>query len=160
MMIAISPTGKVNWKVRVGSWDEFKIIQSHPKNKKGPKDSVKIPTEASLLSYPLMEEDLILAITSTISLVSPEGEILNEFELEEIIPLQSPTLGDFNNDGILDILLLGYKGYYGITVSRTNASTFFPLFLAILVFSIIAFLIKTEYSQRKKLQQASKEKNK
>jgi hypothetical protein len=51
-----------------------------------------------------------MAVAQEVTLVSPLGQILTVLKPADV-PISSPTVGDFNNDGINDLIVVTPSGY-------------------------------------------------
>jgi hypothetical protein len=61
-----------------------------------------------------------------LTVLSSSGVIRSESELEEV-PVSTPIVADFNNDGWNDVIVVGPAGIYGYTLERHVATKFFTL---------------------------------
>lgn len=121
----------MNWQIEEQSlaWVRHKIASGG--SKKGipeaegifPSLEVFVPQVsriASSKSQLAKKELFILAITSSIGLVSPDGALISSNPLSESqYPVTSPVIGDFNNDGFNDVIIVSAKGYHGFTLNQS-----------------------------------------
>jgi len=87
-------------------------------------------------------------------LFSEDGNLLGEAELNEP-PIARPAVGDFNNDGTNDIIIVATNAYYGYSLSTQTASLFLP---TILFFVLLAIALLAVYQRRHEVQTAPRPK--
>jgi len=102
------------------------------------------PVVSSLTAFrtealPANKVENILCVGSSIVLVSPNGDILATTALPGGVPVSLPTVGDFNNDGLTDVIVVTPNAYYGYALESTTGSILFPA-LVILLLGAMAFL--------------------
>lgn len=118
----------------------------------------------------------LIALGTSLSLISPTGELLSTLRLRkatqhhdeapaegaggdtgtgvaggpragEIWSVAPPTLGDFNNDGLADVLVVGHDGLYGYAIVRGAGSVLFPGLVVVLICVMVYALVRTESTQ-------------
>lgn len=71
---------------------------------------------------------------------SGDGSVVGETALEEP-PIARPAIGDFNNDGTNDIVVVSANAYYGYSLSTQTVSLFLPSLLFLLLLAIASLAI-------------------
>jgi len=113
---------------------------------------------ASLAAVYVLPTDPVPHIITTgksLVLISPLGSVLSTQPLrktssalaegeDEIRSIAPPALGDFNNDGITDVVVLGHDGFYGYAIQKGTGSVLFPGLVLSLIGVMIYALIKGE----------------
>ena len=65
----------------------------------------------------------ILAVTTSIGLISPDGQLITTISLaDHQIPINTPVIGDFTNDGMNDIIICSAKGNYGFALIKSSGT--------------------------------------
>eukprot|EP00026_Physarum_polycephalum_P003889 Phypoly_transcript_03906.p1 GENE.Phypoly_transcript_03906~~Phypoly_transcript_03906.p1 ORF type:complete len:676 (+),score=80.54 Phypoly_transcript_03906:81-2108(+) len=114
----------------------------------------------------------MLALGTSLSLIAPTGELLSTVRLRrpvtlheeapvegagetgtgiaggprpgEIWSVAPPTLGDFNNDGLADVIVVGHDGLYGYAIQKGAGSVLFPGLVVMLICVMVYALVKSE----------------
>jgi len=107
------------------------------------KKGIQPPIVPSLEIYNIEEfgqEKYILAVGQKIALVNPKGYVVATLSLSDI-PIGNPTIGDFNNDGINDLIIITARGYFGYTLIRTTGSVLLPILSFTLLITIVFLFV-------------------
>jgi len=140
-MSSYRPNGRLNWQIDTeATWTKVRTKASQ--HSMGSSQSFT----ASLLPFlldPFGDQKAILAVGRSIVLVSPTGDILASVSLEGQIPVTSPTIGDFNNDGLDDIIVTTATGYTGFVVlnGRSSLGLLVPLLIVVILAAIGFFTL-------------------
>lgn len=73
---------------------------------------------------------------NTIGLFSKKGEELGVIDTEGYAPITPPIIGDFNNDGENDIIIITRNTIDGYILRRESGSILFEMLIGILLFSM------------------------
>lgn len=87
-------------------------------------------------SHDSVHAHLLVTGESSLTLVSREGSILASADIPSPGPLTLPVLGDFDSDGVVDIIIVTEDSLLGYRVQVTTSSR--GLFVALMVLSGIA----------------------
>jgi fructoselysine-6-P-deglycase FrlB-like protein len=71
---------------------------------------------------------------------SGDGALVGEARLEEP-PIARPAVGDFNNDGTNDVIIVSANAYYAYSLSTQSASLFLPTLLFLLLLAIASLAV-------------------
>jgi hypothetical protein len=69
-----------------------------------------------------------------------DGALVGEAVLEEP-PIARPAVGDFNNDGTNDVIIVSANAYYAYSLSTQSASLFLPTLLFLLLLAIASLAV-------------------
>lgn len=151
-MTSFRPNGKVNWQLDTpASWIKKEITLSQRRRrieaakKKGP----EVPILASLSTFSLEaygDSKYLLAVGHAAAVVSPTGELLASLSLVDTA-MSTPVIGDFNNDGINDFILVTSRGYRGYTLHSSIGYGFLPFVIVLIVVSLVLVIAVNNYSQ-------------
>lgn len=135
--------GQRRWQIASpASW-------SNPFTPAGVQADRSVPT---LLAMPLRSggsPELILAAGDKDAvLISPTGSRLVEFSLpaKPIAPL---LVADFNNDGLNDLILTSFEGYYGFAQVRQPGALMFSTLVGCLIVAIAVVFLLQHFNQPK-----------
>ena len=62
----------------------------------------------------------------------------------EIWSVAPPALGDFNNDGLADVLVVAHDGLYGYAIAQGAGSVLFPMLVVALLCVMVYALVRGE----------------
>eukprot|EP01102_Stenamoeba_stenopodia_P018602 TRINITY_DN6850_c0_g1_i1.p1 TRINITY_DN6850_c0_g1~~TRINITY_DN6850_c0_g1_i1.p1 ORF type:complete len:673 (-),score=149.28 TRINITY_DN6850_c0_g1_i1:1307-3325(-) len=143
LLSCLSPTGTILWQLELDAgWDP----------------RFNIDRETNIVHFPTLSltdisgTPTILVLSKSIALVSPTGELLTEkpllhsedSDLALGYPIARPVIGDFNNDGTVDIIIQTSNAFYGYTI-QTHIS-----YRAVPVLGGALFLVLTYLAYRRK----------
>jgi len=74
------------------------------------------------------------------ALVSLGGSVRVEWPLAPDLAVAKPVVGDFNGDGLNDVVLVTTKGFYGYAVTRRLGGQLFSVLVICLLFLLLAVL--------------------
>jgi len=151
-MVSVRPSGKANWHLDTpAKWTSKKEEEVKSKRR-----NFQPKLYHALQVYDVEEfgkEKCILAQGDELALVSPTGQLLTSISPVEI-PVDSAVVGDFNNDGINDIIIITAKGYYGYTLTRTTGSVLLPLLSFVMfatILSVLVYLAANDTGKKQKI---------
>lgn len=135
--------GQRRWQIATpASW-------SNPLTPAGVQADRAIPT---LLPLPLRAggpPELILAAGDKEAvLISPTGSKLVEFELPAK-PTAPLLVVDFNNDGLNDLIVTSFEGYYGFSQVRQPGALMFSTLVGCLIVAIAVVFLLQHFNQPK-----------
>ncbi|KAL6048323.1 Integrin-alpha FG-GAP repeat-containing protein 2 [Balamuthia mandrillaris] len=156
-MTSLDNKGRVNWQVETsvtwgqqgggdaaarrrkrsrlwGSrwWDPTYIKQTSPEF-----SAPVVPSLTVFHTTAFGEQASILAVADSMVIVSADGDKLAEAIIEGGVPIAPPTIADFNNDGLNDIIIVTANAYYGYALEGTTGSILFPSLVGILLFIML-----------------------
>ena len=153
IVTSYSGTGNFNWQLRNAPKWSTDDTASADVDAAAAKEGNEIDTVASVVgfdsdadraeglgSHNSVYSTILIAGESEMQLVSREGDILAIAELPKG-PIAYPVLGDFDNDGVTDIILLTDGAVLGFHVSVTKATDGVLIALVLLVIVAVAVFI-------------------
>eukprot|EP01128_Nolandella_sp_AFSM9_P012211 TRINITY_DN9056_c0_g1_i1.p1 TRINITY_DN9056_c0_g1~~TRINITY_DN9056_c0_g1_i1.p1 ORF type:complete len:705 (+),score=73.42 TRINITY_DN9056_c0_g1_i1:425-2539(+) len=107
--------------------------------------SVKNPLlqqmKPSLTLYPLTTvldgEEALLVVASRLVLISPSGSILASTALLPHVPTAAPALGDFDNNGLMDLILRTEDSFLLYSLRGSTSNMIFSVVMALLLVGIL-----------------------
>ena len=103
--------------------------------------------------------DHVLAIGERyMALITLGGTLRTEIELPQDVVVTEPVIGDFDDDGLNDIIVVTTKGFYGYRTHRRLAGqlfSFLVLGLLILLGGVFAFKLAHSNTLQKVVQRSS-----
>jgi len=159
-MTSFRPFGRMNWQIDTeATWGKNMVsarISGLIKRRRGKiqnEPSVPIiPYLTTLFVEPFGEEKNILAVASSIVIVDGRGNNLASTMIEHT-SITTPVIGDFDNDGLNDIIIVTPNAYYGYSITRTSGSMLFSglvLLLMLAMASLYVYSLSTYEFQQKR----------
>eukprot|EP00823_Brevimastigomonas_motovehiculus_P006167 TRINITY_DN4981_c0_g1_i1.p1 TRINITY_DN4981_c0_g1~~TRINITY_DN4981_c0_g1_i1.p1 ORF type:complete len:882 (-),score=169.57 TRINITY_DN4981_c0_g1_i1:218-2863(-) len=108
-----------------------------------------------------LPDHVVVVGLSFMSVLSAEGGVLRTETPINDLTMSPPIIGDFNNDGFNDIILVGTQGYYGFLCVRSIGFKLLTVLVGILLVAmLIAFAIRltggTDGDQTSELQRLTR----
>jgi len=129
-----NPNGKLLWHVDTPvTWSD---INAYP-----------ILTTIQILAGDLSSNVHLLAVGDHLALVSLDGNVVASRPLRmtdgsTLFPIAPPTIGDFNNDGLNDVIIMAGNGFYGFTIQQGTGSVLFPMLVVSLIGVMVYILLQ------------------
>ena len=108
--------------------------------------------------YATAEDQCILAQGARhLCLLSVDGRVKATAPLSDI-PIAQPVVGDFNNDGIMDVIITTPSGYFGFAIERPVdiGISIFSGFVGIVVVILVAIVMIDSFDFEQDLNSATK----
>lgn len=87
--------------------------------------------------FPSKKDNMfIMSGYNTIGLFSKKGEELGIIDTDGYAPISPPIIGDFNNDGENDVILITRNSIDGYILKKESGSILFEVLIGILLFSM------------------------
>mmetsp|Transcript_41214 Transcript_41214/g.66839 ORF Transcript_41214/g.66839 Transcript_41214/m.66839 type:complete len:705 (+) Transcript_41214:47-2161(+) len=131
-----SSNGVLNWQTPpLVPWPTYMRRVSDP-------DNMHVEPAPALRRLPVsshLKEEYVIAVgyTSLVVIEPLSGKVLNIVQLPEV-PTGPIVIGDFNNDGLNDVLVPTRLAYYGLTLKKTPGSRILALFVGAFLIAISA----------------------
>jgi outer membrane protein assembly factor BamB len=140
-----NPSGRLLWQSDTSAWWN------------SPSNPALTPLHIEIAD--MNSSDFILVVgDENMGLVSTDnGDIVATHPLSEtiqsknvaaknFISVSPPVIGDFNNDGLNDIILLSQRGLHGYAIQQGAGSMLFPIIILTLMVVITYLLVQHEHS--------------